>query len=40
LKDGMKVKVKFDKKANKLVFTEVKQKETEEIAETDEAAAE
>jgi ATP-dependent Clp protease ATP-binding subunit ClpC len=40
LKEGMKIKVRFDKKANKLVFSEVKQKEAEEVPETDEAAAE
>ncbi len=40
LKEGMKIKVRFDKKQNKLIFSEVKQKETEEITETDEAATE
>ncbi len=40
IKDGMKIRVKFDKKLGKLVFTEVKPKETEELAETDEATGE
>ncbi|MFN4768871.1 MAG: ATP-dependent Clp protease ATP-binding subunit [Candidatus Kapaibacterium sp.] len=39
-KEGMKIKIKFDKKLGKLVFTEVKPKETEELAETDESASE
>ncbi|MFN8368581.1 MAG: ATP-dependent Clp protease ATP-binding subunit [Candidatus Kapaibacterium sp.] len=34
-KEGSKVKVKFDKKTNKLHFTESKPKDTEEIAEAD-----
>ncbi|MBL7997341.1 MAG: ATP-dependent Clp protease ATP-binding subunit, partial [Candidatus Kapabacteria bacterium] len=37
LKDGMKIKVKFDKKAGKLVFTETKGKEPEEVQEADES---
>ncbi|MFM7774370.1 MAG: ATP-dependent Clp protease ATP-binding subunit, partial [Candidatus Kapaibacterium sp.] len=40
IKDGMKIKVRFDKKLGKLVFTEVKPKETEELAETDETTGE
>ncbi len=40
IKEGMKIKVKFDKKTNKLVFSEVKQKEAEEITEPDETPAE
>jgi ATP-dependent Clp protease ATP-binding subunit ClpC len=39
-KEGMKIKIKFDKKLGKLVFTEVKPKETEELAETDESTSE
>lgn len=39
LKEGMKIKVKYDKKSGKLVFSEAKTKETEEIHEADEAAA-